>query len=168
MKCQNISLPSHLLGYWNVCFLVFFFHHLCNQQPKHNHKSDKEEKSREKLFIHVLWCPRSCCLGDNFYRLLDLLWLKDTECRLKRVTTWRRPSIVNVESCSKNTEGKGPDSKWHLEPPISEAKSLKTLQDKSLSWKGAWFQIQQVRFDATDGTMCGHSHETNSISAVNM
>ena len=48
-----------------ILFLLFVQHKdvylvcspLGNEQPKHNHQRHKEEKSRQKLLICVLWCP---------------------------------------------------------------------------------------------------------------
>lgn len=57
--------------------------HSCNQQPEHDHQSHKQEESSQKLLVHVLRCPRS---------------------------RWRRSSIIDVKSCSKDTEWKGTDS----------------------------------------------------------
>lgn len=54
---EIVTSPSAIFGRkkFSVC--------LCNQQPKHNHKGDKQEETRQKLFIHVLGCPRGRCLG---------------------------------------------------------------------------------------------------------
>ena len=48
-----------------ILFLPFVHHKdvyficspLGNEQPKHNHQRHKEEESRQKLLIRVLWCP---------------------------------------------------------------------------------------------------------------
>lgn len=86
-------MACHYVASLSSCLSV----HLCNQQPKHNHQSNKQEESRQKLFVHVLRCPRS---------------------------RWRRSAIIDVKSCCKNTKWKGTDSKRHLETPISKAKPL--------------------------------------------
>lgn len=70
---------------------------LRNQQPEHDHQCHKQEESGQELLIDILRCS-----GDS----------------------GRRPSIIDIKGCSKNTEGKSTNSKGHLETAISEAKAL--------------------------------------------
>lgn len=73
--------------------------HLCDQQPKHDHQSNKQKESRQELFIHVLRGSRG---------------------------SWGWSSIIDVKSCGKNAKWKGTNAKRHLESSISKTETLKS------------------------------------------
>lgn len=72
---------------------------LGNEEPEHDHQGHKQEEAGQELLIHVLGRP-----GDS----------------------GRRPPVVDVKRRGKYPEGKGPDSKGHLEAAISKSEPLKS------------------------------------------
>lgn len=109
--------------------------HLCNQQPKHDHQSDKQEESRQKLFIHVLWCPRGRCLRDwqkqKKQTLIDVLLIKDTrlitlKC-VKQIPGGGLPSLM-LKAVAKIPKGKAPIPNDIWKPPSPNPKPWKPCE----------------------------------------